>query len=313
MPKVVQYTKLGRSNLRVSRICLGTNNFGSQLGEDQASGVIRKAIDNGINFIDTANVYVDGLSEEIIGRTIKGDRNRVVLATKMGYGMHGEPEEINLSRDNVLAKGEDALRRLQTDHIDLFYLHGFDPNVPLKETLGAMNQLVKDGKVGQIGVSNFSADQLRQAVRTCEENDFAEPAAIEPRFNLIARDAEKELFPLCVKLGIGVVTYSPLAGGFLTGKYVKGSAPPQGTRAAFNPAYWKRYNADENFTRLEGLRRIAKDSGFPLATLAVAWVLSKPAVTAPIVGASRPEQVEENCRVLEARVPSQVMAKLDSA
>jgi aryl-alcohol dehydrogenase-like predicted oxidoreductase len=282
------------------------------LDEEQASKVIRKATDAGINFIDTANVYVDGRSEEIIGRRIKGDRSRVVLATKMGYGMPGEPEGINLTRDNVLAKANDSLRRLQTDHIDLFYLHGFDPDVKLEETLGATNQLVKDGKVGQVGVSNFSADQLKEAIRICEGNDLAKPIAVEPRFNLIARDAEKELFPLCVKLEIGVVTYSPLAGGFLTGKYAKGSAPPEGSRAAFNPAYWKRYNANDNFAKLDRLSRIARESGFPLASLAVAWVLSKPAVTAPIIGASRPEQVEENCRVLEAKIPRQVIAKLDS-
>ena len=293
-------------------MCLGTNNFGSQLSDEQASRVIRRAIDAGINFIDTANVYVNGRSEEIIGRNIKGDRNRIVLATKVGYGMPGEPEGINLTRANVLAKADDSLRRLQTDHIDLFYLHGFDPNVKLAETLGAMNQLVNDGKVGQVGVSNFSAEQLKEAMRVCDENDFASPAAIEPRFNLIACDAEKDLFPLSVKLGLGVATYSPLAGGFLTGKYSKGSTPPEGTRAAFNPAYWKRYNADENFEKLERLSRIARESGFPLATLAVAWILSKPAVTAPIIGASRPEQVEENCRVLDADIPARAIEKLDS-
>ena len=308
----MQYATLGRSGPKVSRICLGTNNFGSQLNEEQASGVIRQAAESGINFIDTANVYVTGLSEEIIGRAIKGDRNRFVLATKMGYGMPGEPEGINLARENVLAKADDSLRRLQTDHIDLYYLHGFDPNVKLEETLGATNRLVEDGKVGRLGVSNFSAEQLKEATRVCEENDFAKPVAVEPRFNLIAREAEKELFPLCQKLGMGIATYSPLAGGFLSGKYSKGSAPPEGTRAAFNPAYWKRYNADENFAKLERLSSIATESGIPLATLAVAWILSKPAVTAPIIGASRPEQVEENCRVLEAKVPGRVIAKLDS-
>ena len=308
----MQYTKLGRSNTTVSRICLGTNNFGGQLGEEQASKVIRAAVDAGINFIDTANVYVNGRAEEIIGNSMKGDRGRVVIATKMGYGMPGEPEGINLTRGNVLAKADESLRRLQTDHIDLYYLHGFDPNVGLEESLGAMNQLVNDGKVWQVGVSNFSAAQLGEAMRICEENDFAKPMAIEPRFNLMVRDAEKELFPLSLKLGLGVVTYSPLAGGFLAGKYSKGAEPPEGTRAAFSPGYWKRYNVDENFAKLEVLSNIARDSGLPLATLAVAWVLSKPAVTAPIIGASHPGQVGENCRALEAKVPSQVMAKLDS-
>ena len=308
----MQYTKLGRSNFTVSRICLGTNNFGSQLSEEQASKVIRKAVDEGMNFIDTANVYVGGRSEEIIGKCVKSDRSSVAIATKVGYGMPGEPEGINLTRANVIAKADDALRRLQTDHIDLFYLHGFDPNVPLTETLGATNQLVKDGKVWRIGVSNFTADQVDAAMMICEQNDFAKPMAVQPRFNLMARDAEKGLFPICSKLGLGVATYSPLAGGFLTGKYSKGTEPPAGTRAAHNPNYWKRYNSDENFAKLEKLSAIANDSGFPLTTLAVAWILSKPAVTAPIVGASTPAQVEENCRIPEAKVPSQVIARLDA-
>lgn len=308
----MQYTKLGRSNFTVSRMCLGTNNFGSQLSEEQASKVIRRAVDDGINFIDTANVYVGGRSEEIIGKSVKGDRNSVAIATKMGYGMPGEPEGINLTRANVLAKADDSLRRLQTDHIDLYYLHGFDPNVPLLETLGAMSQLVKDGKVWQVGVSNFGASQVAEAMRICEENDFAKPMAVESRYNLMVRDAEKDLFPLCAKLGLGVATYSPLAGGFLTGKYSKGTEPPIGTRAAYNPNYWKRYNSDENFAKLEKLSAIGKESGLPLTTLAVAWILSKPAVTAPIIGASSPDQVDENCRISDTKVPSQVIAKLDA-
>jgi len=312
-PVLVEYAKLGRTNLKVSRICLGTNNFGGQLSEQAASEVIRKALEEGINFIDTANVYVNGRSEEIIGKTIKGDRSRVVLATKMGYSMPGEPEGINLTPENVAAKADDALRRLQTDHIDLFYLHGFDPKAKLEGTLRAMDRLVKDGKVGQVGVSNYDANQLRGAMEVCRENDFAEPSVIEPRFNLLARDAEKELLPLCRKLGMGVATYSPLAGGFLTGKYRKGEAPAAGTRAAFNPTYWKRYNNDESFDRLDKLSGIAEESGFPLATLAVAWVLSRPAVTAPIIGASRPEQVEENCRILDTKIPARVIAKLNTA
>lgn len=308
----MKYARLGKSNLQVSRICLGTNNFGGQLSEEQAAKVIEKAVDVGINFIDTANVYVGGRSEEIIGKTLRDDRNRMVIATKAGYAMGGEPEGINLTRNNILTNADDSLGRLQTDHIDLYYLHGFDPKVTLEETLGAMDQLVRDGKVGQVGVSNFTANQLRDAMRVCEANDFAKPVALQPRYSLISREPEEELFPLCVKLGLGVATFSPLAGGFLTGKYSKGNEPPPGTRAAFSANYWKRYNSDENFAKIEGLSRIAREAGVPLATLAIAWILSKRAVTAPIIGASRPEQVEENCRVLDVRVPSQVLAKLNS-
>ncbi|MDV3293919.1 MAG: aldo/keto reductase [Nitrososphaerales archaeon] len=308
----MQYTKLGKTNVKVSRICLGTNNFGSQLSEDQAAKVIRKAVEVGINFIDTANVYVNGRSEEIIGRSAKGDRNRLVVATKVGYAMSGDPEGINLSHENVLAKAYDSLRRLQTDHIDLCYLHGFDPKVPLEETLRATDQLVRDGKVGHVGISNFSAEQLRDALRICKENDLAMPAALQPRYNLTVRDPEKDLFPLCAQEGLGVVTYSPLAGGFLTGKYSKGIRPPTGTRAAFNENYWKRYNNDDSFAKLDRLSEVAGEARIPLSILALSWILSKPQVTAPIVGASRPEQVEENCRALETRVPRAILEKLES-
>jgi len=171
---------------------------------------------------------------------------------------------------------------------------------------------VKDGKVWQVGVSNFTAAQVEEAVRICEQNDFARPLALQPRFNLMVRDAAKDLFPTCVKLGMGVATYSPLAGGFLTGKYSKGTEPSAGTRAAYNPNYWKRYNADENFAKLERMSVLATESGFPLTTLAIAWILSKPAVTAPIIGASTPDQVDENCGILEAKVPAEVLAKLDA-
>ncbi len=308
----MQYAKLGKTNVKVSRICLGTNNFGSQLSENQAAKVIKKAVEVGINFIDTANVYVNGRSEEIIGRSARGDRNRLVIATKVGYSMTGDPEGIDLSRENVFAKAEDSLRRLQTDHIDLYYLHGFDPKVPLEETLRAMDQLVRDGRVGHVGVSNFSAEQLRAALHICEENDFATPAALQPRYNLMVRDPEEDLFPFCVQEGLGVVTYSPLAGGFLTGKYSKGMRPPAGTRAAFNEKYWNRYNNDDSFAKLDRLSMVAREAKIPISTLALCWILSKPSVTSPIVGASLPEQVEENSRALEKRVPRETLAQLES-
>ncbi|MDG7016475.1 MAG: aldo/keto reductase, partial [Nitrososphaerota archaeon] len=206
----MNYTKLGRSNVEVSRICLGTNNFGGQLDAEQSAKVIRHAVDVGINFIDTANVYTNGRSEEIIGKAVKEDRERLVIATKVGSPMSGEPDSPNLSKDNILSKAEESLRRLQTRYIDLYYLHTFDPKTPLTESLEAMSGLVKDGKVRHYGVSNFTVDQLKQAMKICDELDLVRPVAVQPRYNLLMREAEGDLFPYCVETGLGVATYSPL-------------------------------------------------------------------------------------------------------
>jgi aryl-alcohol dehydrogenase-like predicted oxidoreductase len=307
----VKYAKLGRSDVEVSRICLGTNNFGGQLSAEEAAGVVRKAIDLGINFVDTANVYTDGHSEEVIGRTVKEDRGRIVIATKVGAPMPGEPESPNLSKENILSKAEESLKRLQTSCIDLYYLHVFDPSTPLTESLLAMNQLVKNGKVRHYGVSNYTVDQLRQAIRTCDERDLVRPIALQPRYNLLVREAETDLFPYCIETGLGVATYSPLQGGLLTGKYSETEPPPPGSRAAFRPDYWGRLKTMGRFKAVERLRAIAKGAGAKPGSLAIAWVLRNRAVSSAIVGASSPAQVEENCAALELKVPESVFAAMD--
>jgi 1-deoxyxylulose-5-phosphate synthase len=307
-----KYARLGMSGIEVSKICLGTNNFGGQLSADAATKVIRRALDLGVNFIDTANVYTDGRSEEIVGKAVKGDRERLVIATKVGYPMGGEPDSPNLSRKNILAKAWQSLQRLQTDHIDLYYLHAFDPKTPLTESLEAMNGLMEEGKVRHYGVSNYTLEQLRNAVEACEDGGWAKPVALQPRYNLLMREAENDLLPYCAKVNLGVATYSPLIGGLLTGKYNQSGAPPPGSRAAFRPAYWERIRNLGQFQAVEKLRSISEETDCKPNQLAIAWVLRNPAVTSAIVGASSPGQVDENCIALEKTIPDGVFEKLGS-
>ena len=312
MAVATRYARLGKSGLEVSRICLGSNNFGGQLSADDAAKVIRRAVDLGVNFIDTANVYTDGRSEEVIGRTVKGDRDSMVIATKVGFPMPGEPDSPDLSSANILAKAEQSLRNLQTDFIDLYYLHVFDSSRPLAEPLRTMNRLVEEGKIGHYGVSNYSLGQLKDAIRLCEEEDLARPVVLQPRYNLVAREAEKDLLPYCLESRLGVAVYSPLEGGLLTGKYNLSSVPPAGSRAAFKPKYWERIKAMDRFGAADRLRSLASRIGSKPSSLAVAWVLRNRAVTSAIVGASSPSQVEENCAAAEMDFPARVFDELDA-
>ncbi|MGP8125929.1 MAG: aldo/keto reductase [Nitrososphaerales archaeon] len=309
----MQYTRLGPSGPQVSRICLGTNNFGRQLDEKKSEAVISKALELGINIIDTANVYTDGKSEEIIGRALRGNRGQVLIATKVGMQVGDDSESAGLSRVRLEAQVAKSLKRLGTDYIDLYYMHMFDPNVPLEETLTALDSLARKGIVRQIGVSNFRPEQLDAAMKLCERLGLAKPAAVQPAYSLMAREPEKGLFPYCIRHELGVFTYSPLWGGFLTGKYSRGVPPPEGSRASASPRYWDRVSKQGDFQTLEKFEAVAARAKIPLAQLAIAWILRNPAVTAPIVGASRPEQVAENCEIVETKVADEVFDELESA
>jgi len=309
----VQYARLGPSGPKVSRICLGTNNFGRQLDEAKSGTVISKALDLGINIIDTANVYTDGKSEEVIGRAVRGTRDQVLIATKVGMQVGDDQASAGLSRDRIEAQATKSLKRLGTDYIDLYYLHMFDPDVSLEETLTAMDHLVRKGIVRHVGVSNFRPEQLDAAMKLCERLGLTEPVAVQPAYSLMVREPEKDLFPYCLRHKLGVFTYSPLWGGFLTGKYSRGEPPPEGSRGSASPRYWERVSKQGDFRTLEKLRAVAARAKLTLAQLAIAWILRNPAVTAPIVGASRPEQVSENCETLETKVADEVFDELESA
>ena len=307
----MNYRNLGQSGLKVSRICLGTNNFGGQLSEKTSLEIIDKALDCGINMIDTANTYTTGRSEEIIGKAINGRRDDVIIATKVGMNIGQKPHQTGLSRRHILWQFQHSLKSLQTDFIDLYYLHRFDADTPLEETLRTLNDLVREGKVRYVASSNFTALQIAKAQEICKAHGLEKLIAVQPPYNLLQREIEKDLLPFCEQEGLGVLSYTPLMGGFLTGKYSKAAPPPVGSRVAYNPRYWERLNKESNFTALEKMRRIADDIGIPLSKLAVAWILKNPVITAPILGASSPSQVEENCQIVEINIGDENYRRLN--
>lgn len=307
----MDYKNLGRSGLKVSRICLGTNNFGGQVSEEASIAIVNKALDCGLNVIDTANVYTGGKSEKIIGKAVRGRRDEVVIATKVGFGVGQAPNQTGLSRKHILFQVERSLESLQTDFIDLYYLHRFDPETPLEETLRTFNDLVRDGKVRYIACSNFAAEQIAKAHEICEAYDLEKLVAVQPPYNLMQRDIEKNLLPYCEQEGLGVLTYTPLMGGFLTGKYSKAAPLPSGSRYEYNQRLWPRLNQESNFAVLEQLENVAREVGIPMSILSIAWIFKNPIVTAPIVGASSIEQVEENCRLTEIKVEDEAYQRLN--
>ena len=307
----MNYKTIGRSGLRISPICLGSNNFGEQVNEQDSLKIIATAIDLGINVIDTANMYTKGKSEEIIGKAVQGRRDDVVLATKVGFNISEGPNQGGLSRKHIMTQVKHSLQRLRTDFIDIYYLHRFDSNTPLEETLRTLNDLVREGKVLYIACSNFAAWQIAKAHEVCESYDLEKFIAVQPPYNLLQRDIEKDLLPYSQKEGLGVLTYTPLMGGLLTGKYSNNSPLPSGSRASYNPMYWERINRKEIFEILQKIRSVADESGISLSKLAIAWILKNQVVTAPIVGASKPEQVEENSSIAEINVPDEMYRKLD--
>jgi len=308
----LDYAQVGKTGLRISRMTLGTNNFGRDVDEPTAIRVIRKAIDLGINSIDTANVYSGRRSEEIIGKAVHGDRDRFVIATKVGSDMGEGPNEVGLSRKHIVWQVAESLRLLQTDHIDIYYMHRFDEHTPLEETLKTFDYLIRQGKVLYLACSNFTVENMRAMIEVSERLGLEKIMALQPPYNLLNRDSEKELLPFCQANGLGAITYSALAGGFLTGKYTEGVPAPAGTRGALYPRFWGRMNKPEYYATVEKFRPLAEMAKMPLSQLALNWIAQNPAVTSMIVGASRPEQVAENVRQLEVRPPEDVMARLDA-
>jgi len=300
----MEYRQLGRAGIRVSRLCLGTNNFGGQVDEETTMRIIKKALDVGVNSIDTANIYTGGRSEELIGKAVLGNREDLVIATKAGLTLdETKPNSTGLSRKHLIWQLKESLRRLQTDYVDLFYLHRFDPETRLEETMSTMDGLVREGMVRYVGCSNFSVEQLAEVDRVCESLGLEKPVAVQPEYNMLKRDIEADLLPYCRNERLAVLAYSPLAGGFLTGKYRgAGSAPPPGSRAAANKDYLVAIGAKGDYATLERLSRAAAKAGVSPRQLALAWVVRDPVVTSAIVGASTPEQVVENARALELKI-----------
>jgi 1-deoxyxylulose-5-phosphate synthase len=317
----MQHVPLGNTGLRVSRICLGTMTFGLQVDEEKSCAILDHAADQGVTFLDTADVYplggdleTAGKTEKILGRWLKGKRSDFVVATKCFAPMGRNAWDMGNSRRHILDAIDASLRRLKTDFVDLYQLHFDDPGVPLDETLEALDTVVRAGKVRYIGCSNFLAYRLARALGRSEARGLARFVSVQPRYNLLFREFERELFPLCLDEGVGVIPYNPIAGGMLSGKHDRTQAPDEGTRFTLGNAaqtYQDRYWHDNVFDTVDELIKIADDAGMPLPTLAVAWTLANPAITAPIVGASRPEQLDATLAAVDVQLDPDLLARLN--
>jgi aryl-alcohol dehydrogenase-like predicted oxidoreductase len=317
----MEVVNLGRSGLKVSRLCLGTMIFGSQRDERESFAIMDAAAELGFTFIDVADVYpvpssveTAGRTEEIVGRWLKSRRSGFVLATKCVNRVGPSPNDTGGSRKHVIEACEASLRRLQTDRIDLFYLHHSDLGAPLEETLEALDRLVQDGKIHYVGLSNFEAWQLGVALMHCAGRRLARITALQPRYNLLNRPYERDLLPLCREAGIGIVPYNPLGAGMLTGKYRRGQPVPDESRFArgdYGRMYQGRYWQDAMFDVVEAVLDVGKEEGMTPAQVALAWLLAQEGVTSPIVGASRPEQLTDSAGALEKQVSPASLERLD--
>src|SRR5215831_18643973 len=314
--------RMGRTGLKVSEICLGTMTFGQQCDEPTSFAIMDAAAEHGVNFIDTAdgypmggNLQTVGRTETIVGKWLKGRRDKIVLATKCWVTMGPGANDGGLSRKHIFEAVEGSLRRLQTDYIDLYQSHAPDPDTPMEETLRAFDDLVHQGKVRYLGCSNHAAWQVALSLGMSERLSLARYDCVQPRYNLLYRDIESELLPLCRDQGLGVIAYNPLAGGFLTGKHSAEAPPTPGTRftlGASGELYRERYWHAAQFEAVQTLKDYCRGRGWDLATASVAWVLQQPGITSAIVGASRPEQLDATLAAPEFTFDDEARAALDA-
>ncbi|HAA77481.1 TPA: aldo/keto reductase [Candidatus Latescibacteria bacterium] len=305
----MEYRKLGNSGLDVSAIGLGTNNFGRRVDQAGTSRVLDQALEEGVTFIDTANIYGSGQSEEYIGKAIEEKRDQYILATKTAMKVDNGPNGIGASRHHLFREVEKSLTRLRTDYIDLYQIHRADPNTPIEETMHALDQLVAQGKVRYVGCSNYASWELCEAIWTSRTRNLVPFVTLQPRYSMLDRGIESELVPFCKTYGIGILPYFPLANGFLTGKYRRGEAAPEGTRLAEND---RGMFTDANFDILEGLEAFAKERGHTVLDLAFAWLLANPAVTSVIAGATKPGQVTSNAATVGWLLSDEEMSEIDT-
>ncbi len=289
----MEYRALGKTGLWVSEIGMGGNTFGRYCDEAQAAAVIHRALELGVNHFDTAEMYSQGLSEQYVGRALAAQRDRVVIATKVGWPIGEGPNDGGASYRRVMAGCEGSLRRLGTDYVDLYYLHCQDPATPLEETFRAFDDLVRQGKVRYVGISNHPAWRVCDALWICDRRGYRSPAVTQNSYNLMDRGVETELLPFCHAHGVSLVPYAPLFGGVLTGKYRPGEPIPPGTRG-YDQEKIRNRLTERNFALLGRLETFARERGHTVAELSIAWLLSHPEVCSVIAGATRPEQVEAN-------------------
>jgi aryl-alcohol dehydrogenase-like predicted oxidoreductase len=305
----MEYRQLGRTGIRISRLCFGTMSFGGAADQATSEAMYRRCRDAGINVFDCANVYSAGRAEEILGRLIGGERDRLVILSKVGFAMGEGPNEQGLSRRHILASVDASLERLDTDWLDLLFFHRFDASTPIEESLHAVDQLVRDGTILAIGVSNWAAWQVAKGLGLSALHDLPTISCIQPMYNLVKRQAEVELLPLAQADALGVITYSPLGGGLLTGKYGVGRRPDTG-RLVENEMYRTRYGDEGYFETAERFAAFARERDVHPATLAVAWVAHHPAVTAPIIGARNVEQLEPSLAAADFEMDEETYAAI---
>jgi aryl-alcohol dehydrogenase-like predicted oxidoreductase len=312
----MEHATLGRSGLLVSRLCLGTMTFGREADEAASRAIVDRFVEAGGTFVDTADVYGQGVSEEVTGRAIADRRDDIVLATKVRFAMGERPNDAGLSRRHVIAGCEASLRRLGTDWIDLYQVHMWDALTPIEETLSALTDLVRQGKVRYIGVSNFAGWHLLRAELAAERHGYERFVSLQPQYSLIERGLEREIGPAAAELGLGLIPWGPLGQGFLTGKYDR-SGPPAGTRAADAEAdwveAWERRNVERTWRIVDAVRAAAEETGHTPSQVALNWLLTRPGVVAPIVGARRVEQLEENLGAVGWRLAPELLERLDAA
>jgi aryl-alcohol dehydrogenase-like predicted oxidoreductase len=318
----MQTTTLGATGLKISRLVLGTMTFGLQTDEATSFSILDVAAEGGVTVLDAADVYpvggglpTAGRTEEILGRWLKGKRDRFIVATKAVGKVGPSPWDQGASRKHLLDAIEGSLRRLGTDYVDLYQLHSDDQTTPLEETVEALDSIVRSGKARYIGVSNFLAYRLAKALGQQDARRLTRFVSVQPRYNLLFREIERELLPLAREEGLAVIPYNPLAGGFLTGKHRRDTGPTPGTRFTLGSVaerYQDRYWHERAFDTVEALRPLVADHGLSLTAAALAWVGAQPGITAPIVGASHPEQLRETLKAFDTKLAPELAQKLDA-
>lgn len=292
----MKYTFLGKTGIQVSSLCMGTMTFGKEADESMSKAIYEKCRDAGINFFDTADMYSEGGAETILGKLIEGERDKLIIASKVYFQIGNDINQHGLSRRHIMQSVEGSLRRLKTDYLDIYYLHHFDEKTDLEETLHACNDLVRQGKVLYLGVSNFAAWQIMKCLGISAKEHLARFSCIQPMYNLLKRQAEVELLPMAFEEKLGVFPYNPLAGGLLTGKYLQNETEG---RLRSNTTYQLRYGDPDHTNHVSHFISFAKEKGFHPVSLAISWVASHPSVTSPILGARTVEQLEPALKSLD--------------
>ena len=316
----MRYNLLGNTGLKVSELCLGTMTFGGKgiytaigtLPQDEVDALVRHSVEAGINFIDTANVYSEGLSEQMTGTAIRNlglKRDDLIIATKVRGRVGEGPNHLGLTRKHILQQVEESLRRLQIDYIDLYQIHGYDTLTPLEETLAALDTLVTSGKVRYIGCSNLSAWHIMRSLSVSERHDYAKFISLQAYYTIAARDIEREIVPLLLDQKIGLMVWSPLAGGLLSGKYTRNTAPEEGRRVNFD---FPPVNREKVYDVVDVMQEMAKTRNVSVARIALAWLLHQPVVSTIVIGAKRPQQLEDNLAAIDLKLDPSELEKLDT-